>query len=43
MDKEKQHISHSLLMSYLLGEADTRQIDEVDKWMLLSQMIIQNI
>ncbi len=37
MNKEKQHISHSLLMSYLLGEANARQIDKVDKWLLLSE------
>ena len=37
MDKEKQHISHSILMSYLSGEADTRQIDEVDKWLSYSE------
>lgn len=37
MNKKKQHISHSLLMSYLLGEADAVQIDEVDNWLSLSE------
>ncbi len=37
MDKEKQHISHSILMSYLSGEADALQIDKVDNWLSLSE------
>ncbi len=37
MSKEKQHISHSLLMSYLLEEADALQIDKVDKWLSVSE------
>ena len=37
MNKEKQHISHSTLMSYLLGEADSMQIDEVNAWLSVSE------
>ena len=37
MEKDKIHISHSLLMAYLLKEADEKQTAEVDKWLSLSE------
>ena len=37
MNNEDKHISHELLISYLLGETNNAQINEVEKWLQLSE------
>ena len=36
MKNKNKHISHDLLISYLLGEADSSQTGKVEEWLLLS-------